>query len=557
MTKSLLKSLAVSLALLVLAGCAQIPRSSAIHQGPDVQAGLSSDYLYYSPSGPVLDETKADILAGFLNASTGPQNDYGVAREYLAPSFKTSWSPNDRVYIERGGSKVTIKPNGDAQVTIGVAATVDALGHYSASPKDSSVTLDFTLAKVSGQWRITSAPNAVVMIRPVFDVTFRSYKVYFFDHSFNYLVPDLRWFPARASTATRLAAAILSGPSHWLADAVSPAMPSGTSLEVAAVTTVKSTAVVNLSATALQASKLQKQRFKAQLQATLTQLSGINDVEVKIADGVQNIDDFSPASTSSGAYAPVVLAANQLQQLVGPSNFRLANATAWVKQVGATDFAVTSDQTGVALVGPHGVYTARLDQTKSAPVLSDNRSNLLAPRYDRRGQLWLVGTDGKIQIVAPTGKGQWQSLSWLKDETVKAFAVSPEGARIALALAAKDGTTRIVLASVIRNQLGVVTGFGKPILVPTSVGTPAQIEWSGPTNMVVLSTISRTQSSLSTVTIGGDPTQIGLLDRSVGLMSSDDGANLYVLDLRHRVKQYRGYTWSTLDEDVVAAHMAN
>ena len=40
-------------------------------------------------------------------------------------------------------------------------------------------------------------------------------------------------------------------------------------------------------------------------------------------------------------------------------------------------------------------------------------------------------------------------------------------------------------------------------------------------------------------------------------MVSDDGSNIYVLDSLHRLKEYRGYTWTYLDQDVTAAHMVN
>ena len=43
----LVKALAASLTILVLAGCAQLPQSGPAKDGPDLQKGQSSDYLYY------------------------------------------------------------------------------------------------------------------------------------------------------------------------------------------------------------------------------------------------------------------------------------------------------------------------------------------------------------------------------------------------------------------------------------------------------------------------------------------------------------------------------
>jgi len=558
MTRRLIRALAAAvIGAVIFSGCAEIPKSSPVRQGPDIQNGLASEYLYYSPSGPVAGESKADVLTGFLNASTGPQNDFAVAREYLAPNFRTQWSPNDQVYIQRGGQQVNFGNSGRASVSIGVSATVDGQGHYSSRPSGTNQVLQFKLAKVKGEWRITEAPNAVVMIRPVFEVIFHSYAVYYFDHSYNYLVPDLRWFPARASTATRLVSAILSGPSKWLAGAIAPAMPTGTKLAIESVTVDEKTAVVNLSAQALQASSLQKQRFKAELTATLTQLTGVSKVEIRIANAQQKIDDFSPASTSSGAYAPVVLASKQLQQLVGPSGSRLANANQWVSSLGVTDFAVTTDQTSVALVTKAGIYTGRLDQPGHDPVLVDHRTNILPPKFDRRGQLWMLGVDGSLQILPSAGKGAWFKLSWLKDHTVKAFAISAEGSRVAMLVADSKGRIRLEVAAIIRNRMGIVTGFGSPIELGYGVGKPVAIEWAGKTSLLVLADIDGNQSNLSMLTVGGDPRAIGTLDHAFGLMSSDDGSNIFVLDSQKRVLQYHGYTWTLLDQDVTAAHMVN
>jgi len=558
MTNRWAKAIAAGLiAMLALSGCAEIPRSSVVKQGPDIRSLLSNDYLYYSPSGPLAGEAEADILSGFLNASTGPQNDYSVARQYLTAGFKARWSPNDAVYIQNGSQKTTIGTDGSASVAIGVAATVDSLGHYQALRAGATRVLKFHLTKVAGQWRISSAPNAVVMIRPVFDVIFHSYPVYFFDHSYNYLVPDLRWFPARASTATRLVAAILAGASPWLADAVVPAMPAGTKLSIDSVPVEKKTAIVNLDASAAKASRLARQRFKAQLQATVGGVNNISKVAVFI-DGVpQSISDFSPSSTSTGAYAPIVLGANGLEQLTGPSGGRVGNASGWIKKLQASDFAVSSDETGAAIVGPTGVYLGRLDQESKDPVLVDSRKSLLSPRFDRRGQLWLLGTDGALHIVLPTGKSLWPTLGITAGHSIRAFAVSAEGARIAYVVRDKDGTERLRVAAVIRDQLGTVTGFGKPVELAYGVGKPASLAWSGKTGLLVLSTVSASVSNLTLLTLGGDPREIGTLDRALNLMASDDGTNIYVLDANRQLREYRGYTWMTINQDVVAAHMVN
>ncbi|MFM1957235.1 MAG: hypothetical protein RLZ41_634, partial [Actinomycetota bacterium] len=99
MNKFLKISLAGFTAIMLLGStaCAQLPKSGEIKTGPNVEAGLETDYLYYSPSGPAEGATQEEIVLGFLNAGTGPQNDYEVAKSYLSSNFKSNWDPNNEV----------------------------------------------------------------------------------------------------------------------------------------------------------------------------------------------------------------------------------------------------------------------------------------------------------------------------------------------------------------------------------------------------------------------------------------------------------------------------
>jgi hypothetical protein len=558
-TRALRAALAAVIAgtLIAVTGCAELPQASVVKDGPDIGGAISSDYLYYSPAGPSKGESKEDILAGFLNASTGPQNDYAIARQYLTSGFRTKWSPNSQVYVQSGVQQTKFAVDNSATVSLGVSATVDSLGHYTELAAGEKRVLNFRLVQVAGEWRIASAPDAIVMIRPVFDVIFRSYPVYFFDHSLKYLIPDLRWFPARASTATRLVSAILAGPSAWLAPAVIRTVPVNTGLAIDAVTVEKKTAIVNLDQTALNTSRKMRQRFKAQLQKTLTGVNNITRVEVQVAGATQSIRDFTSVNTSTGAYAPVVLTTTDLQQLIGPSGGRLSNATPWIAKYTASDFAVSANETGAAILSPAGVYLGRLDQSSKEPKLVDTRKSLLSPRFDNRGQLWLLGTDGALHIVPPSLKSSWPRLPIHSGQTMRAFAISREGSRLAYLVANKDGVVRLYVAAIRRDEKGAVLGFGAALELNHGVGTPVDIQFSGATGLDVLADVNKQTSNLLQLTIGGDSREISTLDKATRLMISDDGSNVYVLGAKRDVQQYHGYTWTTLVTGVVSAHMVN
>ena len=86
----------VAAAALFLTGCAKLPTSSEVKVGSDIQGGLTTDYLYYSPTGRTDGDSQQEIINGFLNAATGPQNDYQIVQAknfWLAtPDLRFKWS---------------------------------------------------------------------------------------------------------------------------------------------------------------------------------------------------------------------------------------------------------------------------------------------------------------------------------------------------------------------------------------------------------------------------------------------------------------------------------
>jgi hypothetical protein len=555
----LVKALAASLTILVLAGCAQLPQSGPVKDGPDLQKGQSSDYLYYSPNGPESGQSQGDILNGFINAATGPQNDFAVAREFLTPNMAANWAPNTEVLIQEGGLNTQLGSNNKASVTLTVAASIDSSGHYSAMPSGTQRTLDFTFAKYNGQWRIASAPNAVMLIRPVFDVIYHSYSLYFFDHGFNYLVPDLRWFPSRTSTATRLVAALLDGPSDWLAGAVETTMPLDTKLAIDAVTVEKDVAQVDLNAIALQAPQSRRQYFKAQLLATLRQVTGVNRVQVLIDRSPQKIADYVPANSASKAIAPVVLSQGALRQLASPTSSQLSSAETYIEELGANQFALTADQRTVALRNQTGVWQVHLGQAGERPVLIDGRADMLDPKYDKRGSLWTISRngDGLIQVKPAVGSPHWLQAPWLVGHKVLDFALSAEGSRIVTVVQTGGGRSQILVAAVVRNRTGVPTSIGYPIRLRVASGNPRSIDWSGENQVIALIKDATGAVQVINFSIGGDSKTLGPITNGVRVVSGDSASNVYVITASGNLVQYRGYAWSVLARKVTAAHMVN
>ena len=73
--------------------------------------------------------------------------------------------------------------------------------------------------------------------RDFFVTVFDAYSIMFFDPDWEFLVPDVRWFPARENSATRIATALVDGaPTSWLASSLRTAFPEDVALASQSVT---------------------------------------------------------------------------------------------------------------------------------------------------------------------------------------------------------------------------------------------------------------------------------------------------------------------------------
>jgi hypothetical protein len=554
-----LRAAAIVASLGVLAGCAQLPHTGVIKEGPILQSGLNSDYLYYSPSGPVVGQTQREVVSGFITAATGPQNDYAIARQYLSTSLRSKWSPNDEVLIQQGDLKITLGENNTAIIDVGVQASIDAEGLYQAKPPGTRRSFTIGLVKTGGQWRIASAPNLTVVIRPVFDVIFRSYPLYFFDHTFTKLVPDVRWFPARASTATRLVTSLLKGPNDWMADAVESPMPKGTKLAIDAVTVEAGVAQVNLNPRALEATPNARQYFKAQLTATLGKLPGVNSVQVLIDRSPQDIPDYAESALAPSSTNPVAIADGRLVT-VGATTFEpIAGTRNYLTTLGANDFALSADKRSLALKSKSGTYLMLLGQVAQQPTLVDSRPKQLSPRYDHRGWLWTATATGSDAFRATGYLGDSAEVlaPWIGNFQIHQFSISPEGSRIAY-IASIDGTRRTYLAGIVRNRQGQPIALTKPVQLPAAHPWPVSIAWCSPLNLLQLYRNPGDSEAIPVVlTIGGASLELDSVTGATQIMANTSGSSYFALTQFGEVLQYRGYNWTPFAGGVTIAHMAN
>jgi hypothetical protein len=543
--------------VLALTGCASLPMAGPVRIGPDLVPTTDGESFYYSPSSPVDGATQAEILSGFIAAGTGPQNDYAVAREYLSESLRSVWNPNQEVLIQRSSPAVNITNLDTAELVVDVSAVVDADGKYLVTPVGTSRVLQFSFVLENSQWRLSSAPDATVLIRPVFDVVFSPYSVFFVDRQKRFLVPELRWFPTTAATGTRLANALLRGASSWLKPAVVSAIPNGTRLAIDAVTVEDGVALVDLTARALVASRADRSLMKAQLDATLSQLQNVSEVAISIERSRQEIQDSTADSRAIPAGLLGVLSENGLEMISSSEEPFFQPGQDFFELNGVSEIALSNQSGWVAAVTENGVVRTRGERPGLEVELIDSRAGIAGISFDRQEYLWSVSRTPGASIFATSSGGETNTVSanWLAGRSVRGFALSSEGSKVAL-LVQGSGQTQVLVSGVVRDISGQPIELAEPIRVATEATNPTSVSWI---DQLTIATVNNDGGSSTGVlsTIGGTSRTIPALPGTKSMVAAGVSSQLYLLTETGELFSYRGSTWSPLRQSIRALSVFN
>ena len=542
-----MRALVALVLVAALSGCATLPVAGPVRIGPDLAQPSDDNSFYYSPSSPVDGATATEILSGFLSAGTAPQNDYAIAREFLAESIRATWNPNQELLIQRATPRITVTDNSTAFVEIEVAARIDADGRYETLPAGTTRVLEYAFTEEAGQVRLSSAPDVTMVIRPVFEVVFKSYSIYFLDRSKTTLVPELRWFPANPATGTKLVNALLAGPSSWLADSVVSAIPSGTVLSIDAVTVQREIALVDLSARALVASLPDRSLIKAQLVATLSQLPTITQVAVSIERSAQDIPDSQVVVAGSQTAALMAVGEEGLQTLTGANQDATNAGLSFFGSREVSSLAVSKSAGKLAAVTQGGVSVTGLSNPGATTEIIDPRSSLIAMDYDPLQNLWLV-SESQVSVNALAIQAPW-----LAGEQIVDFALSPEGSRVAVLIA--GGSNQVLVAGVVRDENGTPIRLSSPISVAADGENASKLAWFDSVTVAVLNNEAET-SNISLVSIGGTTRIIQGVNDVRSLVALGDSSSLYSLKESGELVVFRGSFWSTIESGISALAIA-
>ncbi|RZS90138.1 sporulation and spore germination protein [Motilibacter rhizosphaerae] len=544
---------------LLLAACAGIP-SSGMTEVPDRAVAPADAYVHVRVPGPEPGLDPRTVVARFLAASAGFDEDFATARRFLSASAATSWQPSAGILVvdaltpEKGGD-----PTSPQQVERGTALGRLDGGRYVPLPAPVKVRLTFSLVDAavqggSAEWRVGALSGApvegaadalgeidlstgLVLDRASVAYALAPLNLWWLTPDHQRLVPEPVFLPqGRGSLATALVQLLLAGPPTRLQGAVTTAVPRGTVLQQP-VTLDTSTAQVQLSGLdALSAA--QRELLGAQLSATLTQSDLGADLElgidkVALATGVGapvDVTGLAAGYDPAPKAEKTVLAVRLDKKHPGVRAGQVVVAT-----VGGSSATAYSGLRGRALSFPVRTGVGRAGVVRSAAlggtgrrelVLDDGtglaprtvytgRGSLAAPSFDGTGWLWSGDTaTGQLLVVAPgsTEVGQVPlDLGALAQRygvprlSLKLVHVAPDGARVAVVLTTGKQRDVVVVLPVVRREATPVPLLGEALpLASTGDQVVRDVEWAQPSSVALLTSNpgSKAQPSFRVVPVG-------------------------------------------------------
>lgn len=469
----------------LLTACAAIPREGEVNQYNNPQAVQRQLAAGQALQGPADGASPLQIIEGFLEAGRGAQEDYKVARLYLTPALAETWRPDEQTLVYEGAYGMETLSESSYRLVLPVTRRIDSRGLPKDSLEPDFQELELSLEQVEGQWRISSVPNGTFLTSQQFQGAFSAFTLYFYDPTFSYAVPDVRWFAERSTVATTLVRVLLQGPADYLQGAVSTALPLGASLARNSVPVENGVASVDLSGGSdlTQSSALDIERLRTQLTQTLSALPAISSVQLTLngqPQAAQQLDNYRAASINAGVSSHLVgLESNSLvlwPSLDAPAGQQLLVEGRELQQLGQVAMNYTRNYFAYTAGEGSELWLA----TSAETWLVHRGQGLLRPSFDHQNWLWLGTESGQVLVLSVTqSQGQPQALnSWLEGYSLQSLAVSRDGTRALLVTVDGDGLSRAWVSAIVRSEDGQPQELLAPLELPTTL-SPTGAAWLG------------------------------------------------------------------------------
>ncbi|WP_153506404.1 LpqB family beta-propeller domain-containing protein [Cumulibacter manganitolerans] len=550
-------------ALLLVTGCSGVPeRSDPVVVGPPPSGADDADSAGIQPGGPDPGAPTDEIVRGFIKALTATDTSYAVAREFLVPEVRKSWSPSEDVTIidpsvgaTPGAEEGTVRFNAKR------LARVDEQGTYHLDA--GAIDYGFRLKQVKGQWRIVNPPGDLVIDSKSFQSLYKDASIYFADPSGTRLVPDVRYFRTNLQQrANRLVQALIDGPISALADGVRNELSGGVKLR-SAVTYKPDLITVDLTGLG-QKSEAQRRIVSAQIMWTLNDLGATSARITNDGDPLQMTGVGDIQTTNDwDQYDPGAYPFNAAAYYIDGGGVVTETGAKVPGPVGSGEYAISE-----AALSVDGTRIAAISAGAGQPVLRTGGINEILSVVDLPGtttlttptwgpstdEFWVVRNGTEIVRVSSKGAPKSVGVSALADlGPIRRIALSRDGARLAVIAGVPGGAGRLYVATV-QTTADAVTVIN-PVLLSADLDVSAVV-WRDARTLAILGRPSPTGTVFPYTMLVDDsqrqqlPAPV-LSGEAVAIAAAPGKA--FLCSINQTVLKLRDSTWVSLTPGVVVS----
>jgi hypothetical protein len=542
--------LAVVTALVM--ACTSIPSSGPVNS-KDRTTGVDTSDVDFLPPGPSTGATPEEIIAGFIAAGTAAQENYRVARSYLADEVSEDWNPNASVLIRRGEPLVSVVSNTVARYVVPVIASIDELGRFSTSASVSSQTLDFRLVLEDNEWRISGLADGIVLTEAAFAEAFASYRLYYFSAGYRELVPDVRWFATRGEVSSKIVRGLLEAPSFWLDQgATVSAFPEGTQLALTPIPVVDGVASVDLTTRVLTADEITRSRMLTQLTASLAQVQGISSARISVNQNdlvINALGEEGPSLASGRDPRSVVLRDRRFGYVQGGSVQEIEGLSSAMASLIPQRIFYSAEYDRALATRTDGLWSL---EPGTEPIIIDPRAGLVRGIIDNCGFVWSSTRESSpemAQIITPQGDVVPFPLDIGNSSELVSFELARDDTRLLVLVQTETGV-RVLLGAITRDDACQPVSVGEFVELGPVDGTAVDAAWIDDSRIAVaIKEDSTGQGEVLVFDVSGQSSTLGRPFRPVTLVGGVGGiSGLRLLTEDGLIYQPRGNGWQATGE---------
>ena len=532
--------------------CTSIPSSGPVNSTART-TGVDTSDVDFLPPGPSTGATPEEIIAGFIAAGTAAQENYRVARSYLADEVREDWNPNASVLIRRGEPLVSVVSNTVARYVVPVIASVDELGRFATSVSVSSQTLDFRLVLEDNEWRISGLADGIVLTEAAFAEAFSSYRLYYFSAGYRELVPDVRWFASRGEVSSKIVRGLLEAPSFWLDQgATVSAFPEGTQLALTPIPVVDGVASVDLTTRVLTADEITRSRILAQLTASLAQVQGISSARISVNQNdlvISSLGEEGPSLASGRDPRSVVLRDRRFGYVQGGSVSEIEGLSSAMASLIPQKIFYSAEYDRALATRTDGLWSL---EPGTEPVIIDPRAGLVRGIIDNCGFVWSSTRESSpemAQIITPQGDVVPFPLDIGGSSELVSFELARDDTRLVVLVQTETGV-RVLLGAITRDDTCQPVFVGEFVELGPVDGTAVDAAWIDDSRIVVAIKEDTTgQGEVLVFDVSGQSSTLGRPFRPVTLVGGVGGiSGLRLLAEDGLIYQPRGNGWQATGE---------